>query len=120
MRRREEDVWMMIFSLEDGVLYKKHYYRVSRERAQTEEKDSRWLRGIVVVFFFIFQRRLVRARLEQDFLAQTKFQSDASAIRGNGGGTRRFGGGEFERRRQIFRDGSCGVTSELELVYSRQ
>ena len=23
MRRREEDVWMMIFSLEDGVLYKK-------------------------------------------------------------------------------------------------
>ena len=47
-------------------------------------------------------------------------RDDAAAIRGNGGGTRRFGGGEFERRRQIFRDGSCGVTSELELVYSRQ
>ena len=50
---------------------------IERERAQTEEeKDSLWLRGIVVVVFFIFQRRLVRARLEQDFLAQTKFQSD--------------------------------------------
>ena len=53
---------------------------VSYTKNQTEERDSLWLRGIVVVFFFIFQRRLVRARLEQDFLAQTKFQSDASAI----------------------------------------
>ena len=40
MRRREEDVWMMIFSLEDGVLYKKHYYRVSREREPKRKKGT--------------------------------------------------------------------------------
>ena len=39
MRRREEDVWMMIFSLEDGVLYKKHY-RVSREREPKRKKRT--------------------------------------------------------------------------------